>query len=169
MSDAGGGDTTSPDSPPFLVLARPGPPAPLPPGLVTHAGACHCGAIAFEADAPPLLPVVQCNCSRCRLIGGPFCILPAGRFRLVRADPPPAPPGTPALTRYRFNTGAALHTFCALCGVQAFYRPRSNPDCVSVLVPALDGATVAGTTLTTFDGEHWEEAFAAGGAPKPAG
>ena len=167
------------DHPAFLTLLLPGPPSLLPPSLTTHAGACHCGAFAFEVDAPPTLPVVQCNCSRCSLVGGPFCIVPATRFRLLRADPPPPPgkvgapasstPTPPALTRYRFNTGAALHTFCATCGVQAFYRPRSNPDCVSVLVPALGQDTVKGTALTIFDGRHWEEAFASGGAPKPAG
>jgi hypothetical protein len=43
----------SPPPPPFPPLVTtPGPPAPLPPGLVTHAGACHCGAIAFEVDRP---------------------------------------------------------------------------------------------------------------------
>lgn len=173
--------STEPPPPPFLTLSRPGPPAPLPSHLLTHTGACHCGRLAFEVDAPPTLSVVQCNCSRCSVIGGPFCIVPAERFRLVKAEPPPgkeeerpatgrrSDPVAAAITRYQFNTRAALHTFCATCGVQAFYRPRSNPACVSVLVPALDQETVKGVEATTFDGRNWEAAFASGGAPKPAG
>jgi hypothetical protein len=174
MSTAGGGThdddddhrpppTTPPPFPP--PPSPPGPPSPLPPGLVTHAGACHCGAVRFEADAPPVLPVVQCNCSRCSVIGGPFAIVPAARFRLVAAGAE----DRPRITAYTFNTRAAVHTFCAACGVQAFYRPRSNPDCVSVLVPALDPCTVAGTEASTFDGRNWEAAYAGAGPPKPAG
>lgn len=38
--------------------------------------------------------------------------------------------GEDKLTTYRFNTGAAKHRFCSICGVQSFYHPRSNPDAV---------------------------------------
>lgn len=67
------------------------------------------------------------------------------------------------MTEYVFNTRKAKHLFCKLCGVQSFYRPRSNPDCVSVLVPAIarggDEKQVVVET-SAFDGEHWEESFA---------
>jgi len=32
-------------------------------GLVTHRGGCHCGAIAFEVEAPARVTVSECNCS----------------------------------------------------------------------------------------------------------
>ncbi len=150
------------ETPPFPPpLSAPGPPVPLVPGLVTHTGACHCGRVAFEADAPARLPAVACNCSRCSLIAGPFAIIPASRFRLTKGEPG-------SLTTYQFGTRAAVHTFCTACGVQAFYRPRSNPACVSVLVPALARGTLASVDVSRFDGIHWERAFAEGGAPKPA-
>jgi hypothetical protein len=31
--------------------------------LVTHRGGCHCGAVAFEVQAPARLTVSDCNCS----------------------------------------------------------------------------------------------------------
>ena len=36
--------------------------------------------------------------------------------------------GEEDLTTYTFNTHAAKHTFCKICGVQSFYTPRSNPN-----------------------------------------
>jgi hypothetical protein len=61
------------------------------------------------------------------------------------------------LTTYTFNTGVAKHTFCRVCGVHAFYTPRSHPDGVDVNVRCLDGDAVTRFTLVPFDGKHWEE------------
>lgn len=49
--------------------------------------------------------------------------------------------------------------------MQSFYRPRSNPEGVSVLVPAIDPATIEKVEVGNFDVRNWEEAFAKG---KPA-
>ena len=51
--------------------------------------------------------------------------------------------GKDALTTYRFNTGAAKHTFCATCGIHAFYVPRSDPDKIDVNVRCLDNVDIA--------------------------
>ena len=67
--------------------------------LVTHRGGCHCGAVAFEVDAPARLTVSECNCSICRMSGFLHLIVPRDRLRLLR--------GADALTDYRFNTGTA--------------------------------------------------------------
>ena len=32
-------------------------------------GSCACGAVAFEADAPPA-PIAFCNCRTCRKVSG---------------------------------------------------------------------------------------------------
>lgn len=45
----------------------------------------------------------------------PFCLFPPSK-------------GGDHLTTYTFNTHAAKHTFCKVCGIQSFYTPRSNPD-----------------------------------------
>ena len=55
-----------------------------PPEFVTHRGGCHCGAVAFEVDAPTRLDVQQCNCSICSMSGFLHLIVPASRFRLLR-------------------------------------------------------------------------------------
>ncbi len=120
--------------------------------MKTWAGGCHCGAVAFEVDAPEPLDVLACNCSRCRQLGFLHLIVPASRFRLVR--------GKDALVTYTFNTGVAKHLFCRNCGVQSFYVPRSNPDGYSINARCLAGVAPEDLRIEPFDGEHWEEAAA---------
>lgn len=79
-------------------------------------------------------------------------IVPAGAFTLTA--------GEGALTTYRFGTGVARHRFCSVCGVQAFYHPRSNPDGVAVTVACIAPGSVATVTTRPFDGRAWEAAFA---------
>jgi hypothetical protein len=111
--------------------------------LVTHRGGCHCGAVAFEVDAPARLTVSECNCSICRVSGFQHLIVPGTRFRLVR--------GAESLSEYRFNTGIARHLFCRHCGVKSFYVPRSNPDGYSVNVRCLDPSTIEHLDVELFD------------------
>jgi hypothetical protein len=120
--------------------------------LVTHRGGCHCGAVAFEVDAPARVTVSDCNCSVCRMSGFLHLIVPAARFRLLR--------GAEALTEYRFNTGIARHLFCNRCGVKSFYVPRSNPDGYSVNLRCLDPATLEEVTVEPFDDDDREAAEA---------
>ena len=122
-------------------------------GLVTYRGGCHCGAIAFEADAPARPVVLDCNCSICRMTGYLHLIVPQTQFRLLR--------GEAELGEYRFNSGAARHLFCRHCGIKSFYVPRSHPDSVSVHLRCLDPATLLGFDVTPFDGANWEAARAA--------
>ena len=111
--------------------------------LATHRGGCHCGAVAFEVDAPVRLTVSDCNCSICRMSGYQHLIVPRARFRLIQ--------GADSLTEYRFNTGTARHLFCRHCGVKSFYVPRSNPDGYSVNVRCLDPATIERIEVESFD------------------
>ena len=111
--------------------------------LVTHRGGCHCGAVAFEVQAPARLTVSDCNCSICRMSGYLHLIVPQERLRLLR--------GEEALTAYAFNTGTARHLFCRHCGVKSFYVPRSNPDGYSVNLRCLDAATLEHVVIEPFD------------------
>ena len=52
--------------------------------LLTHRGGCHCGAVAFEVDAPAHVTVQDCSCSICSMTGYLHLIVPAARFRLLR-------------------------------------------------------------------------------------
>ncbi|XP_036793357.1 centromere protein V isoform X3 [Oncorhynchus mykiss] len=63
------------------------------------------------------------------------------------------------LTTYTFNTHAAKHTFCRICGVQSFYTPRSNPDGYGVAPHCLDTGTVRSVTVEKFCGKKWEESM----------
>jgi hypothetical protein len=111
--------------------------------LVTRRGGCHCGAVAFEVDAPARLTVSDCNCSICRMSAYQHLIVPRARFRLLR--------GADSLTEYRFNTGTARHLFCRHCGVKSFYVPRSNPDGYSVNARCLDPSTIEHIEVEPFD------------------
>jgi hypothetical protein len=114
--------------------------------LVTHRGGCHCGAVAFEVEAPARMVVSECNCSICRMSGFLHLIVPRTRFRLLR--------GADALTEYRFNTGTARHLFCRRCGVKSFYVPRSNPDGYSVNLRCLDRSGIAAVAIEPFDDDE---------------
>jgi hypothetical protein len=69
-------------------------------------------------------------------------------FKLVRGDK--------VLTTYTFNTGAAKHFFCSVCGIKSFYVPRSHPDGYSVNFRCLDATEFTSIMTTEFDGKHWE-------------
>lgn len=120
---------------------------------IVHRGGCHCGAVAFEVEAPADLEVLECNCSICMQSGFLHLIVPASRFRLLR--------GAHAVTTYKFNTGVAQHLFCRRCGVKSFYVPRSNPDGYSVNLRCLARETVRSVTIRPFDDRDRERSDAA--------
>uniref|UniRef100_A0A8C4SEP3 Centromere protein V n=1 Tax=Erpetoichthys calabaricus TaxID=27687 RepID=A0A8C4SEP3_ERPCA len=117
-------------------------------GLVKHTGGCHCGAVRFEVWAPHDLHVFHCNCSVCTKKQNNHFIVPASRFKLLQGDS--------HLTTYTFNTHVAKHLFCKTCGVQSFYKPRSNPDGYGVCPHCLDEGTVRKITMENFNGKEWE-------------
>ena len=121
--------------------------------FVTHRGGCHCGRVSFEVDAPARIEALDCNCSICRMTGFLHLIVPAQRFRLLC--------GAEFLSDYTFNTGAARHRFCRMCGVKSFYIPRSNPDGIDVNVRCLDPATILGVGVIAFDDADREASTAA--------
>jgi hypothetical protein len=120
-----------------------------------YEGGCHCGRVRFRVTAN-LSRVTYCNCSMCAKKGFLHLIVRPDQFKLIS--------GKEELTTYRFNTGAAQHTFCATCGIHPFYVPRSDPDKVDVNVRCLDGVDVDLLDIKQFDGQHWEQSMA-GRAP----
>lgn len=115
-------------------------------------GGCHCGAVRYEVLAPDAIEAEECTCSICRMTGYLHLQVEKDRFRLLQ--------GADKLTTYSFNTGAAKHLFCSICGIKSFYVPRSKPKGYSVNVRCLDNGAVRVTRITLFDGEHWEEHMA---------
>ncbi|MEL7489366.1 MAG: GFA family protein [Pseudomonadota bacterium] len=111
-------------------------------------GACHCGAVTFEAETDDAVVVHECNCSMCAKVGFLHIIVPKSRFRLLS--------GAETLTEYTFNTGVAKHLFCSVCGVKPFYVPRSNPDGYSLNLRCMDRAQFASIEIRPLDGQNWE-------------
>ena len=121
--------------------------------MVTHAGGCHCGRVRFEVIAPAKLQVSECNCSICAKVAYLHLVVSADQFKLLS--------GTEVLTTYSFNTHAAKHLFCSICGVKSFYVPRSHPDGYSVNARCLDPAGITSMQVRPFDGRHWDAARSA--------
>lgn len=118
---------------------------------VEHRGRCHCGAVKFYVRAPRELSAVRCNCSICQMSGVLHLLVPGDKLSIEC--------GEEFLTTYQFNKNIARHTFCRVCGVRPFYRPRSNPTGFSVNIRCLDKRTIESIRTDDFDGEHWEQAF----------
>jgi hypothetical protein len=100
-------------------------------------------------DAPAKLEILDCDCSICSKTGYLHLIVPDAGFRLLQ--------GSESLTLYTFNTRAAKHYFCAICGVKSFYKPRSHPDGISVNARCLDEGSVESMSITPFNGRDWEQ------------
>ena len=120
-----------------------------PPKPPRHGG-CHCGAVRFEFSCDDPARVLDCNCSMCAKAGYLHLIVPKADFKLLTSPD--------ALATYTFNTGAAKHTFCKVCGIKSFYYPRSHPDGVSVNVRCIDEADMPDVVIEPFDGKNWEQA-----------
>ena len=115
---------------------------------VTYEGGCHCGAVRFRVVVDKH-KADDCNCSICTKKGFLHLIVPAEQFTLLQ--------GADVLTTYTFNTGIAQHTFCRICGIHAFYRPRSHPHSIDVNIRCLDGDVLSRFEIVPFDGANWEQ------------
>jgi hypothetical protein len=118
--------------------------------MPTYEGGCHCGRVRFRVTAS-LDRVSECNCSMCTKKGFLHLIVAPEQFELVS--------GADVLTTYEFNTKVAKHRFCRLCGVHAFYTPRSDPDKIDVNVRCLDGVDLSSLAVSPFDGQNWEQSM----------
>lgn len=120
--------------------------------MIEAKGGCHCKAVRFSARLPdPPVPAIDCNCSICAMTGFIHIIVPHGDFTLES--------GADKLTSYRFETGAAEHLSCSVCGVKSFYQPRSHPEAWSINALCLDDRPEL--DILFFDGRDFEKAKAA--------
>lgn len=114
----------------------------------TYQGACHCGAVRFEAGTA-LDGLADCNCSRCRRLGWVMQSVPQNDFRLLS--------GQDRLTEYRFNTQHIEHLFCSVCGIESFARGRNaeGEALMMVNVNCLEGVDVDRTAVHHWDGRSF--------------
>ena len=122
---------------------------------VWYIGQCHCGSVKFEASATRNLTITLCNCKICFMSGHQELMVTEERFKLHC--------GLEHLKPYRFGNCIADHTFCVVCGIMPFYRPRSHPTgFFSVNARCLDLVHAENIEYVDFDGQNWEESIAAG-------
>jgi hypothetical protein len=117
-----------------------------------YTGSCHCKAVQFKCIAPEYLVVWNCNCSICNMRKNWHFIVPESQFELIEGGGE----DNDAITLYQFRTATAKHLFCSKCGVQAFYRPRSNPDGVGITFACVPAEQIVSYEIRDFDGQNWE-------------
>jgi len=93
-------------------------------------GGCLCGAVRFEANAPPVA-VVWCHCASCRRHTG----APVSVFADFRRDAVRFTGVEPA--RFRSSPGA-LRGFCGACGSTLSFEGENLPEMIHIHVGALD-------------------------------
>lgn len=83
-------------------------------------GACHCGEVRFRVRLTGGLAAARrCSCSYCRMRGAVTLT--------ARLEDLEVTAGQARIATYRFNTGAAEHHFCSICGIYTHHRRRSDP------------------------------------------
>ncbi|XP_028410369.1 centromere protein V-like [Dendronephthya gigantea] len=123
-----------------------------PDEAVLFHGGCHCGKVRYQVSTAPVVDVYNCSCSICRKKQNQHFIVPDASFKLLQ--------GEDNLTCYTFNQHIAKHLFCKTCGVQSFYKPRSNPNGYGIMPHCIDeDGPVLKTNVKYFDGKNWEEAI----------
>ncbi|WLI90603.1 GFA family protein [Massilia sp. R2A-15] len=100
--------------------------------LARHKASCHCGAVELELTLPDgIVNPRRCDCSICRRKGAIVASVPLAGLRIIR--------GEEQLKLYQFNTGAAKHYFCQVCGIYTHHQRRSHPDQFGYNVGCLEG------------------------------
>lgn len=119
--------------------------------MVVYSGGCHCKAVTFQVEGPSDLVVFRCDCSICVIKQNHHFIVPQNSMQILT--------GQDVLTEYRFNTNTAIHLFCRICGVESFYRPRSNPDGYGINIYCINQSLANSITWEIFQGSNWEDFF----------
>lgn len=96
-------------------------------------GRCHCGQIAYEAEAEPGA-VSVCHCGDCQMLTGSAfranIQVAAETFRLLR--------GAPRIYVKTADSGAErAHAFCPDCGTPIYACALENPPTYSLRLGAL--------------------------------
>lgn len=113
-----------------------------------HRATCHCGAVELELDLPDgIVSPRRCDCSICRRKGAVVASVPLAGLHVVK--------GAEQLKLYQFNTHAAKHYFCGICGIYTHHQRRSNPEQYGFNVGCLEGINpFAIADVPVEDGVH---------------
>jgi len=94
--------------------------------------------------AGALTELTTCDCSLCRRRNAVMAKTPLANLEILE--------GQDRLTLYEWNTRAAKHYFCSVCGIYVFHRKRSAPDHYGVNVFCLEGVDVAAIPVRATEG-----------------
>lgn len=116
----------------------------------TYTGACHCGAVRFQASLDLSRGTIRCNCSICRKSRTWLAAVDGADFQLLS--------GAAQLADYQFARRQIHHHFCKHCGVKVFGRMSdAGKDSVAIVVSCLEGlsdAELAALPITYLDGRE---------------
>ena len=94
---------------------------------------CHCGSIELELFLPNGFDLRRCNCSICRRKGAIVSSVLIENLKILK--------GKDSLKLYQFNTKAARHYFCSICGIYTHHQRRSNPHQFGINAACIEGIT----------------------------
>jgi hypothetical protein len=117
--------------------------------MKTYTGGCHCGKVRFEANVDLDQPVTSCNCSICSKKATLLSFVKEDAFKLLS--------GEDELTEYLFNKRHIHHTFCKVCGIEAF-ASGAMPDGTkmrAINVRCLDDVDLTRLSVKTVDGKSF--------------
>ena len=120
------------------------------PETQTYRGGCHCGRVRFEADTD-LATVLDCNCSLCRRIGGPWVYYEFGTVLIE---------GHPDNTLEYIQGDKTLRTVrCRTCGCVTHWEPLDPKPGAKhgVHLGNFDPELIASVRVRKFDGaKTWQ-------------
>jgi hypothetical protein len=88
--------------------------------------------VVLELELPEgIVEPRRCDCSMCRRRSAIVVSVRLDGIRIVQ--------GQEQLRLYQFNTHAARHYFCAVCGIYTHHQRRSFPDQYGYNVGCLEG------------------------------
>lgn len=107
--------------------------------METIKGACHCGAVKYEADGP-LVKCSYCDCPGCRRATGtlkaPFVTVKRTGFRVTT--------GNPVEFRAKCGDRCDAHgtwNFCPKCGTQLFWNGNRGDE-IDIFAGTLEDTSV---------------------------
>ena len=99
-----------------------------------HHASCHCGAVQFQVQLTDGFNTIRrCSCSYCLMRGAVAASAQLDGITFIK--------GQDTLTLYQFNTKAAKHYFCSICGIYTHHQRRSNPTQFGINVSCLEGVS----------------------------
>ncbi|MFQ3355348.1 MAG: hypothetical protein ACI8Y9_001085 [Paracoccaceae bacterium] len=113
----------------------------------TVRASCHCGSVQLDVFlSNGLEEIIRCNCSICSR-GKGFAMVCVLSKDVKVID------GEASITEYIFNTAAAPHFFCIVCGIHTHHRSRSRPDRSCINVSCIEGLNLEDyNEVISFDG-----------------